>query len=214
VEEAAGVALVPASLAARTLEDQRPDAVLLLLRGTQLLEVGLASARGLRLRRTAPGDQGRDLRSGGYRSLLEALLAGQVVARSLTLHGDRSLRRLDLGLLRHHPGAGLLQRRQQRGLLVHQGVHGVHLAGDLGRVLRVEHHREADQCRVTVGVVAGRQHADLGALVDDLLTRRVEGDAGQGQAALGVRKALLHQRVETHCCHHVGLGGRQPALGG
>ena len=149
-------------------------------------------------RRAVPDHQLRHRGLGRRCRALEALAADEVGASLLALYGDGLLGLLDLRLLRDHLGTGLLEVREELGLLAHQRVDRVHLAGDLGGVRRVEHHREAHQLRVTVGVVAGRELADRRTLLDDALAGLVQGHPGQRQLVLGGLEAGLHQGVETN----------------
>jgi hypothetical protein len=200
------------ALLARALQDLRTDPVLLLLQGVQLGLVGATGARCLGLRRPVPDDQVRDLGLGGSCGTLEALTPDEVGASLLTLCGDGLLGLLDLRLLRDHLGTGLLEVREERGLLAHQRVDRVHLAGHLGGVRRVEHHREAHQLRVTVRVVAGGELADRCALYDDPLPGGIESHPSQGQLVLGGLEAGLHQGVEPDRFGDLGLRLRQSHL--
>ena len=186
------------ALLACPFEDLRTDAVLLLLQCAQLCLVGAPGARSLGLRRAVPDHELRDLGLGLRCRTLEALAADEVGAGLLALDGDGLLGLLDLGLLRDHLGAGFLEVLEQLGLLVHQRVDRVHLAGDLGGVSRVQHHRQAHQLRVTIGIVARCELADRLPLDAHSLLRGLESDSGQRQLVLGGLESSLHQLVEPH----------------
>ena len=208
--------LVAAVLAARPLDDQLADPVLLLLQRAQLAQVGPAGAGGRGLRGTGPADQGGDLGSGRGGRALEPLLADEVGgARPCAGRRPPACAFSTLASSATMLGAGLLRSVEQRGLLAHQRVDGVHLAGDLGGVLRVQHHREPHQRRVTVGVVARGELADRRTLVDDRAARPCRGRRAPARAGArppGAGPASARRRRAA--ASRLALRDREPALRG
>ena len=170
-------------LAARPLDDQLADPVLLLLRDPQLALVGAAGAGGRGLGGARPHDQGGDRGAGLRRRSARAPPCGR--GSRPRPCAARRRRRAPARPWPPGPPAGRGPSCSESSSVVCRDISAVTVfiwRGHLGGVLRGQHHREPHQRRVTVGVVARREPTDRRALVDHALACGVEGRACQRRA--------------------------------